>query len=206
VIPRLWYITDGERGTAGRPLRDVIERAAAGGVEAVLLRERGLPAAALAQLVSTLAPLRARGLRLLISRRLDLARALDLDGVQLAADAVPVAEARAWLGAGQLIGYSAHQPDEARRVAREGASYVMLSPIYSTESKPGAVARGPEWLQTITPGLAIPALALGGMTPERTHEVCKAGAWGVAAVSAIGAAPDVTGAARRFHRSLAEIH
>ena len=206
MIPRLWYISDGERGTAGRPLREVIERAAAGGVEAVLLRERALPDPALAQLVASLAPLRARGLRLLISRRLDLARALDLDGVQLAADAVPVAEARQWLGSDRLIGYSAHQPDEARRVAREGASYVMLSPIYSTESKPDAVARGPEWLHEITPGLAIPALALGGMTPERTHEVCKAGAWGVAAVSAIGAAPDVAEAARRFHRSLAEIH
>jgi len=171
----------------------------------VLLRERALPTTELAQLVAALAPLRAAGLRMLISRRLDLARALGLDGVQLTADAVPVAEARAWLGADRLIGYSAHGPDEARRAAREGASYVMLSPIYSTESKPGAVARGPEWLQEITPDLAIPALALGGMTPERTHEVCKAGAWGVAAVSAIGAAPNVAGAARRFSRSLAEI-
>lgn len=205
MIPRLWYVTDGERGTGGRPLRSVIEQAAAGGVEAVLLRERSLSAVELAALVTALAPLRRAGLRVLISRRLDLARALGLDGVQLAADALPVAEARAWLGADAWIGYSAHAAREARAAAREGASYVMLSPIHPTESKPGAAGRGAEWLREATADLPVPALALGGMTPERTLEACKAGAWGVAAVSAIGAAPDVAAAARRFRTTLAEI-
>ncbi len=204
MIPRLWYITDGERGSAGRALREVIERAAAGGVGGVLLRERALPARDLAQLAASLAPLRRRGVALVVSRRLDLARALRLDGVQLAADAVPVANARAWLGADALIGYSAHSRDEARQVAAEGASYVMLSPIYLTESKPGAGGRGPGWLEGAIRELSIPALALGGMTPERTQEVLKAGAWGVAAVSAIGAAADVAAAARDFQLALAE--
>ncbi len=204
MIPRLWYITDGERGSAGRALREVIERAVAGGVGGVLLRERALPARDLAQLAASLAPLRRRGVALVVSRRLDLARALRLDGVQLAADAVPVANARAWLGADALIGYSAHSRDEARQVAAEGASYVMLSPIYLTESKPGAGGRGPGWLEGAIRELSIPALALGGMTPERTQEVLKAGAWGVAAVSAIGAAADVAAAARDFQLALAE--
>ena len=204
MIPRLWYVTDGERGTGGRPLIGVIEQAVAGGVGAVLLRERGLPTRDLLALIAALSPLRARGVLLVASRRLDLARALDLDGVQLTADSVPVAEARRWLGGSALIGYSAHDGDEARRVAREGASYVMLSPIYATGSKPGARARGPVWLREAILDLGVPALALGGMKPERTAEVREAGAWGVAAVSAIGAAPDVAEAARSFQQSIAE--
>ncbi len=205
MIPRLWYVTDGERGSAGRSLREVCERAAAGGAGGVLVRERELGTARLVELLRSLLPLRARGVALVVSRRLDLARALDLDGAQLSADSVDVATARHWLGTEALVGYSAHSGPEARRAASDGASYVMLSPIYPTESKPGAAARGPAWLQEATRDLPIPALALGGLSAARTSEVLKAGAWGVAAVSAIGAAPDPTAAAERFQRSISEM-
>jgi thiamine-phosphate diphosphorylase len=202
TIPRLCYITDGERGTAGRPLREVIERAAEGGVDAVILREREAPVAHWRALCTALAAARRRGLRLIASRRLDLARALALDGVQLTADAVDVATARAWLGPRALLGYSAHSAEEARRAAAAGASYVTYSPIFPTDSKPGAAAQGVAGLAAALRDLPIPALALGGLTPERTAEVLAAGAWGVAAVSAIGAAPDPAAAARAFRRAL----
>ena len=205
MIPRLLYISDGERGSAGRPLLDVLERAVAGGLRAVVLRERRLSTAELAALIEATLPLRERGVRLLVSRRLDLARAYGLDGVHLAADAVPVARARAWLGPAALVGYSAHSGAEARRVADEGASYVTLSPIYATASKPGAPGRGLAWLLQATRDLQIPALALGGVTPARTEGMLKAGAWGVAAVSAIGASPDPAAAARAFGRVITEI-
>ena len=204
MIPRLWYVTDGERGSAGRPLREVCERAAAGGAAGILVRERKLATARLLELLRALLPLRGRGVALVVSRRLDLARALGLDGAQLTADSVDVASARRWLGSDALVGYSAHSGPEARRAARDGASYVMLSPIYPTESKPEAAPRGPVWLQEAVLDLPIPALALGGVSPARTREVLKAGAWGVAAVSAIGAAPDPAAAAERFQRSISE--
>lgn len=199
MIPRLFYITDGERGTGGRPQHEVIRRAFEGGVEAVIVRE---PEPLV--LLEALAPLRARGLRVLVSRRLDLARAFALDGVHLAADAVPVGEARAWLGPDAWIGYSAHSGDEAARVAAQGASYVTLSPIHSTSSKPGAGGKGVAWLRGSLRGLAIPALALGGVTPARIEEILRSGAWGVAAVSAIGAAPDVARAARAFREVITQ--
>ncbi len=204
MIPRLFFVTDGVRGTAGRALLEVIRRAAAGGVEAVIVREPSLEVRELAALFDALAPERGRGLRLLVSRRLDLARACRLDGVQLARDALPVAEARAWLGAAALIGYSAHEAYEAQAAERSGASYVTLSPIYATGSKPAAPARGAAWLAQATRSLGIPALALGGVTPERTREVMKAGAHGIAAVSAIGQAADPAEAARAFRAELEE--
>ncbi len=204
MIPRLCYITDRQRGTAGRSLAEVVRRAQKGGVELVILRERTLPDAQLGTLLETLLPLRERGLKLVISRRLDLARAYALDGVQLAADAVPACEARAWLGPDALIGYSAHSGPEARQAEKEGASYVTLSPIYPTSSKPAAPGRGPAWLAEAVRGLGLPVLALGGLTPARTREVLEAGAWGVAAVTAIGAAPDVELAAREFRNAILE--
>ena len=200
MIPRLFYITDETRGTAGRAQLEVIREAFEGGVEAVVVRERS----GAQRLLEELAPLRDRGLRVLVSRRLDLARALELDGVHLAADSVPVAEARDWLPPGAWIGYSAHEAAEARRVASLGADYVTLSPVFRTGSKPGARPRGTAWLRKSLADLEIPALALGGVTPGRTREILRAGAWGVAAVSAIGAAPDVVRAAGEFREAILE--
>ncbi len=206
MIPRLWYVSDGARASGGRSLAAVIEAAARGGAQGVLLRER-LEARELAALCRGLAPLRARGLRVFASRRLDLALALGLDGVQLTADAVPAADARAWLERGSrrlVLGYSAHSRAEAAEVAAQGADYVMLSPIFATDSKPGARALGLEELACASRALPIPVVALGGLTPARAVEAARAGAHGVAAASGIGAAPDVERAARAFHRCLPE--
>jgi thiamine-phosphate diphosphorylase len=203
-IPRLCYWTDGARGRGDRDALDVIERLARGGVEAVVLRERDWSIGEWRGCVERLAPLRARGLRVLAGRRLDLCRALGLDGVHLGAEAIPVADARAFLGPDALVGYSAHDPEEARAAAKAGASYVSLSPIYPTGSKPDAPARGAAWLARSVSGLTIPALALGGVTPERVPELHAAGAHGVVAIAALGAAADPEAAAREFRRALAD--
>jgi thiamine monophosphate synthase len=89
-------------------------------------------------------------------------------------------------------------------MAGEGADYVTLSPIHATGSKPGLRGRGTEWLRESLVDLGIPALALGGVTPGRTQEILKSGAWGVAAVSAIGSAPDVARAASEFREAILE--
>lgn len=204
MIPRLCFMSDGPRGTGGRPLLDVIEALWRGGVELVVLRERDWTGTLWTEAARRLEPARRQGLRVIASRRLDVARALGLDGVQLGRDAVAVREARAFLGPEALVGYSAHDGDEARRAAAEGASYVMLSPIYDTDSKPGATARGIDWLREASADLPIPAFALGGLTPSRVSEVLAAGASGVAAVSALGAAPDPEIAAREFRRAFAD--
>jgi len=205
ALPRLWYVTDGTRGTGGRPLEGVIAAAARGGVGAVLLREFDRSGSEFESLLGVLAPLRARGLKLLASRRLDLALAYRLDGVQLTADAIPVARARAELGSHFWIGYSAHSIAEAAQAQAAGASYVTLSPVFASDSKPGTRPLGLDVLRAATRALDIPVLALGGVTPAQTRGILKAGAWGIAAVSALGAATDVESAARQFHRPLAEI-
>ena len=126
----------------------------------------------------------------------------NFDGVHLGREAVPVREARIFMGPDALIGYSAHEGDEGQCVAAEGASYVMLSPVYPTTSKASAKARGCEWLRKASEGLAVPAFALGGVTPARVAEILASGASGAAAVEALGAAPDPEAAAREFRRAL----
>ena len=115
-----------------------MRRARQGGVELVILRERTLPKKALGALLETLLPLREQGLKLVIGRRLDLARAYALDGVQLAADAIPVREARAWLGPDALIGYSAHSVSDLADTTISTVDYLTVSPIYAPISKPGS--------------------------------------------------------------------
>jgi len=204
LIPRLGYWTDGVRGCAGRDPCDVIERLARGGVEFVVLRERDWSVGQWSECVARLAKARAAGLRLLAGRRLDLVRALGLDGVHLGAESVPVAEARAFLGAAAWIGYSAHSRAEAEQAAAQGATYVTLSPIFATGSKPSAAPRGCAWLREAAAGLAVPVLALGGVTAARVPELRRAGAAGVVAIAALGAAPDPEAAAREFRRALAD--
>jgi len=204
LIPRLCYWTDGARGSAGRDPVEVIERLARGGVELVVLRERDWSGAAWVACAARLAKLRADGLRVLAGRRLDVARALALDGVHLGAESVPVAEARAFLGPEAIIGYSAHEPAEARRAAKDGASYATLSPIYSTASKPQREPRGCAWLARAAREVPIPVLALGGVTAADVPELRAAGAHGVVAISALGGAPDPEAAAREFRRVLAD--
>jgi len=201
LIPRLGYWTDGARGRGGRDQVEVIERLARGGVELVVLRERDWSGAEWTACAERLAPLRRAGLRVLASRRLDAALALGLDGVHLGAESVPVAEARALLGPAALVGYSAHEPDEARRAA---ADYATLSPIFATDSKPDRPPRGCAWLAKAVAEVPIPVLALGGVTAGRVPELRAAGAFGAVAIAALGAAPDPEAAAREFRRAFAD--
>ncbi len=204
MIPRLSYWSDGARGRGGRDQIDVIERLARGGVEMVVLRERDWTGRDWSDCAARLAKARANGLLVLASRRLDVARALELDGVHLGAESVTVAEARAFLGPRACLGYSAHDADEARRAADAGADYVTLSPIFATDSHPDREPRGCDWLAAAAAALPVPVLALGGVTAARVGAVRAAGAWGVVAVSALGAAADPEAAAREFRRALAD--
>lgn len=204
MTPRLFFFSDGERGSGGRPLTQVIPELVAGGVDAVVLREFQLSSAGWLELVDALQPVRSAGAQLLVSRRLDIARAGGVDGAHLAADSLGLSEARKFLGPTALLGYSAHDRAEAEQAAAAGANYVSLSPIYPTESKPGAAGQGLPWLASATQDLEIPVLGLGGVTPERTEGILRSGAWGVAAVSALGAAKDVRRAASAFRTVIEE--
>lgn len=186
---RLYCVTD-RRHTAGRPLVDVIHAALDGGVRAVQLREKDLEGGALYQLAAQLRALTTRyQARLLINDRLDVALAVEADGVHLGQTSFPAAAARRLLGPGKLIGVSTHNPTEIAAAA--GADFVVFGPVYATPSK--AVYGEPQGLVRLRQAVALspaPLLAIGGITAKRVAEVLTTGAHGVSVISALSAAPD----------------
>jgi thiamine-phosphate pyrophosphorylase len=200
---RLYLVTD--RGqTRGRPLLDVIELALQGGVDAVQLREKDLPARELFHLATQLRKLCAdHGARLLINDRIDVALAVGADGVHLPANSFAPSDARTLLGPHALIGASAHGLAEARAAAHGGADFIIFGPIFDTPSKrPFGPPLGLEALASAARQLALPIFAIGGMTRERGRDVRQRGAHDAAVISAVLSADDPRRAAAALRAAL----
>ena len=159
---------------------------------AIHLRSSSLPGARLLEYAGRL---REWGARIVVSDRVDLVIAGRALGVHLPARGLPVSTARHLLGPGALIGRSTHDPEEALAAWDTGADYVFLGPIWQTPSHPGRSGIGLEAIRRAAPARVI---AIGGVTPARTPQCLEAGAWGVAAISALWMAHDVTAAADAF--------
>ncbi|HEY6197963.1 MAG TPA: thiamine phosphate synthase [Candidatus Binatia bacterium] len=193
----LYLVTD-RKLTGGRELVEVVEQALIGGVQAVQLREKDLDGAELFRLAEALKKSCARQrARLLINDRIDIALAVDADGVQLSAASMPIGAARQLLGGDKLIGASIHSLQEAQQAVRDGADFVLFGPVYFTPSKaaygaPQGIAR----LQEVVEKISIPVYAIGGITGGNVEEIKKIGARGVALIAAVISAPDPAAAAR----------
>ncbi len=202
-IPRLCLVTD-RHATAGRDLLSTVERALAGGADAVQLREKDLTARELCELGSKLVTLCQRyGASLLINDRLDVALAIGADGVQLPERSFAPCEARQLLGAGRLIGVSRHRVQDLTPALLEGADFVLFGPIFDTPSKRSYGAPlGLSTLREATARSPLPVLAIGGIHPEHVPKVMAAGAYGVATIRALlgVAAPEKEAA--RFRSAL----
>ncbi len=198
--PCLALVTDRRRSRI--PLDAAVERAVAGGVNLVELREKDLPADELLALARRLrAVTRGRAL-LVVNDRVDVALVSGADGAHLPERGLPVREARALLGAGRLVGRSVHSVVSAVDAERDGADYAILGTIYATSSKPGVSPAGIGLVAEAARATRLPLLAIGGVTAERAPEVMAAGAWGVAVISAVLDADDPASAARRLRAAL----
>lgn len=170
---------------------------------AVQLRAPHLDRQALRQLGKSLRAItRAHGAALLVNADLELASILEADGVQLPERGPSVAEARAHLGPRALIGASRHDPAGVATAAREGASFVLLSPLYEVPGKGPAL--GLEAFAHIARGSAIPVVALGGVRREHVAAVLDAGAVGIAVIREVFDSADPAAAARQLLLALAE--
>lgn len=210
---RVYLITDREISSGG-DLLGTVTKALEGGVRAVQLREKDLPARDLFRLAERMRERTEKyGAKLLINDRADVARAVGADGVHLGVLSIPPREARRLLGPRAIIGCSAHNAEELRQAREGGADFATFGPVYPTPSK------GPFGPPVGIPALAeacrtagIPVFALGGIGPGNLEEVARAGSFGVALISGIIAAADPRAAAaaltgyfvRGSHRAEAE--
>lgn len=195
----LYLVTD--RGLAmGRSLEFVVEQAVQGGVSMVQLREKDCSslefyeqALALKKIVS------ARGVPLIINDRLDIALAVDADGLHIGQRDLPWQEARRILGKDKIIGLSVENIRDALDANDAEIDYIGISPVFSTPTKQDTQeALGLDGVREIARLSCHPTVAIGGINRENTSEIIANGADGVAVVSAIMSAIDPKKAAEEF--------
>lgn len=198
--PREWglYVVTDRTQTAGRPIEEVTRAALAGGARVFQLREKDLEARELTALAERLlGVIRPAGGLLLVNDRIDVALAVGADGAHLSQRSLPPAVARRLLGRGRLLGVSCHSLAEAAEAQEGGADFILLGPIFFTPSKASYGAPlGLEVLKQVRSHIHLPILAIGSINRTNRQEVLTAGADGVAVISAVMAAPDVSEAVR----------
>jgi thiamine-phosphate pyrophosphorylase len=196
--PRLYVILD--RSVAGgRDLDPILAAVLAGGAEMIQLREKTWPSGTLFPMAQRLrARCRAAGVPFIVNDRVDLALAVDADGVHLGQDDLPPAAARPLLKPGMILGLSTHSVEQAKTAQAAGADYVAVGSMFPTATKPEFQLVGPALAREVRPVVHVPLIGIGGITPDNVGDVIAAGVDGVAVISAVCAAPDPAAAARRF--------
>jgi thiamine-phosphate pyrophosphorylase len=202
---RLWLVTD-RAASAPRSLEDSCLLAIAGGVDAVLFRmkEETDPLKRREHAINLQEVCRDTGTPFIISHELELALALEADGLQLGVGDAPLKEVRkAWDGEGRVLGYSAHSVEEAAIAAAAGADYVFIGPVFATPSK--AEMGEPLGVDTAARAareLAIPVVAIGGIDGAKLPSLVSAGIGKVAAIRALQAVRDPRSTAREMQQIL----
>jgi thiamine-phosphate pyrophosphorylase len=203
------YLVTQESLSAGRTTREVVEAAIAGGVDVVQLREKGRSARERYHLGRQLRALtREAGVTFVVNDRVDLARAVDADGVHLGDEDLPLPVAREALGADALVGRSVSFVDDAVAAENAGADYLGVGAVYETGSKDDIdddeYAVGPERVGDIAAAVDIPVVGIGGITADNAAPVVEAGADGVAVITAITRAEDPEAATRDIAAAVEE--
>ena len=136
---------------------------------------------------------------MIVDDRIDIALAVDADGVHLGQSDIPLPVARKLLGAQKLMGGSATDFDELRKVIEGGADYVGFGPVFGTMSKenPGN-PRGISFMKEVVERSSIPVVAIGGIKLNHVKELFATGIHGIAVISAICCEPDPAKATQRF--------
>jgi thiamine-phosphate pyrophosphorylase len=136
------------------------------------------------------------GALFLVNDRIDIALAVDADGVHLGQGDLPPALARQLLGPERLIGRSTHAISQLRQAVADGCDYVGVGPVNATPTKPGREPVGLDYVRQVAAESPIPFFAIGGIAPANLAAVQAAGAERVAVVRAITEAPDPAQASR----------
>jgi len=132
---------------------------------------------------------------------LDIACAVDADGVHIGQNDFPLPVARRLIGEEKIIGISTHSPEQAKKALKEGADYIGVGPIFKTSTKRDVVPPvGLEYLEYVRKNIHLPFVAIGGIKEENIEEVLMRGARLVALVTEIVGADDIIGKIKRLRK------
>ena len=198
ILPPLYAMLDPEQ-TRGRAAETVLRELLAGGVSILQVRVKSLaPSDFFALARRARVETRARGCKLIINDRADIALACDADGVHLGQDDLPLAAGRKLMGE-KIVGISTHNIEQAREAERNGADYIGFGPMFGTSTKnTGFAPRGIEMLRQIRAEVKLPIVAIGGINEQNVQQVWQAGAGSAAIISDILGTDDVLSKTKRI--------
>lgn len=201
---RVYVLTTGPAQARGRSHLEIADAAIRGGATAVQLRMKDASARAIVETARVLASrCREAGVAFIVNDRVDVALAAEADGVHIGQDDLPAGAARAVLGAAPLLGVSAATVVEAAAAAQAGADYLGVGAVYGTATKPDAgAAVGLARIRDVAASCDLPIVGIGGITVENAGAVIRAGAAGIAVITAVTMAEDMAEATRRLRQEV----
>lgn len=199
----LYIITD-QRISHGKSHLEVAEAAIMGGATIIQFRDKEMKDEEAIEVCRKIHKLtREKGIPFIVNDRVEVAKAVDAEGVHLGQEDAPLNFARKVLGKEKIIGISVETVEEALKAVEEGADYLGVGPIYPTATKPDAGSElGISRLKEIKDSVNIPIVAIGGINEDNLAEVLKAGADGIAVISAVVSAPDIAQACRKLKNKI----
>ncbi|MDD5583488.1 MAG: thiamine phosphate synthase [Candidatus Omnitrophica bacterium] len=199
-----YFITD-ERLSAAGTLRNVKDALSAG-VKVIQYRNKGALSRTLYEEALALRRI-CKKAALLINDRIDIALAVNADGVHIGQDDMPFAVARSLLGKNKIIGITVHDLRQALIALRQGADYLGVSPIFTTGTKVDAGQPvGISLIERIREHGEIPIVAIGGINLSNAQSVIRAGADSICAISAVVTKKDIKGEIKKFQRLFDEVN
>ncbi len=194
----LYVITDRKLGR--NFIKETVCKAIAGGATIVQYREKDADTGEMIRVAARLHKItKAAGIPLIINDSLDVALAVNAEGVHVGQEDMSATSARKIIGDSKLLGVSVKTVSEASRAVRDGADYLGVGDIFGTASKNDAGEPiGLEMLKKIAESVAIPVVGIGGITKVNAASVMESGADGIAVISAIIGKPDPEKEAREL--------
>jgi thiamine-phosphate pyrophosphorylase len=198
------YVITGEQFHPNRDYLDVIEEAIQGGADIVQLREKNKTKKELLHMAKELRKLTAKyDVPFIVNDHIDIALAVEADGIHLGQDDLPLKEARKIMGPEKIIGISTHALEEAIEAEKNGADYIGVGPVFETKSKVDVVDPvGLQYVQEVVTHTSVPFVAIGGIKLHNLDDVLEAGAKRICVISAIVGAENVKGAAGEFSQRI----
>src|SRR3972149_2408667 len=197
-LNNLFFTLITDRNHCKQPLIDTIRSALKGGVKTVQLREKRLATHELYSIACELRKITSDfKANFIVNDRVDIALAVEADGVHLGWQSLPFGIVRKLLGFEKLIGISTHNRQEALQAQDNGADYITFGPVFDTPSKAGLLKpTGVEEIQKLKNEIDLPIIAVGGINGKNVEAVLDGGADGIAVISSIMQANDPEDAAR----------
>jgi len=200
----LYAIID-SRFSFGKSYESLAKAAIKGGAKIIQLRDKVLSTKKLIGIGIKIKELCAKkSVLFIVNDRVDIALAIDADGVHLGQEDMPTKTARKILGPEKIIGYSTHSLQQAKAVDASVVDYISVGPIFATQSKPQYKAVGLKFIKKVRKAVKLPFVAIGGIKPENAKDVIRSGAGRVAVITAISEAKNPVAATKGLLRKIRE--